>query len=116
MWGLLWFYDFILTLEKPNLYTGKYLMYYCVAAYFISFGFSVCSYFQNNNNFTSDTNLTCFVIDDNSAGYYIMLNVPILVYIVAYFYVLFSHGIDVIKMNKVYQSKIKIADSEQNLI
>jgi hypothetical protein len=45
MWGLIWLYDFILTLEKPNLYTGKYLMYYCVCAYFIAFGFSVCSYF-----------------------------------------------------------------------
>jgi hypothetical protein len=53
MWGILWLYDYILTLKKPNLYTGKYLMYYCICAYFVSFGFSICSYFQNNNNFTS---------------------------------------------------------------
>lgn len=53
MWGLLWLYDFVLTLRKPNLYTGKYLMYYCVAAYFTSFSFSIVAYFQDENNFTS---------------------------------------------------------------
>ena len=61
MWGLLWLYDFTLTLKNPSLYTGKYLMYYCVAAYFVSFGFSICSYFQNNNNFTSVNILEYFI-------------------------------------------------------
>lgn len=69
IWGIVWLYDFYVKIKQPKLYTGKYLMYYCCVAYFLALGISIVIYFQNTDNFTSGTNLTCFVVDDNSMGY-----------------------------------------------
>jgi len=66
MFGIIWLYDFAVTVERPTLYTGKFLMYYCVAAYFFAFTFSISSYFQDNNNFTS-VNILFYL--DGTLGY-----------------------------------------------
>ena len=38
----------------------------------------------------------CFVVDDNSLGYYLMFNIPILVYAVMFLEVFILHGLPVI--------------------
>ena len=38
----------------------------------------------------------CFVVDDNSLGYYLMFNIPILVYAIMFLLVFFMHGLPVI--------------------
>ncbi len=91
LWGILWLYDLTFMISKPSVYSGKYLMYYACVAYFTAFGFSIVLYFQDVDNFTSATNLLCFVVDDDSLGYYLMFNVPIVLYFIAFVYVYVKH-------------------------
>lgn len=44
--------------------------------------------------------MTCFVVDDDSLGYYIMLNFPIVVYVVVFIYVYFTYGRNLITSKK----------------
>ena len=43
--GVIWLWDFVVTLRNPLMLTGKYLLYQCVCAYFCAMGFSICLYF-----------------------------------------------------------------------
>lgn len=92
LWGILWLFDLKFMIGKPSVYSGKYLMYYACVAYFTAFGFSIVLYFQNVDNFTSASNLLCFVVDDDPIGYYLMFNLPILVYLAAALYIEFKFG------------------------
>ena len=44
-WACVWLYDFTIIHKTPTLFTGKYLLYYSLVVYFISFGFSIVVYF-----------------------------------------------------------------------
>ena len=91
VWGVLWLYDLQLMTSRPGLFTGKYLMYYACVAYFSSFGFSIVLYFQNVDNFTSAANLLCSVVDDDAMGYYLMFNIPIVIYGLLFLYTFFKY-------------------------
>lgn len=114
IWGMLWLYDVKVLVGKPGLFTGKYLMYYACAAYFTAFGFSIVLYFQDVDNFTSAANLLCFVVDDDSLGYYLMFNIPIVLYFLLFVYIFFAYEQGFMNAE---QPKPKVgADAEQNLL
>ena len=45
----------------------------------------------------------CFVEDDNQLGFYIMLNMPFVVYALAFFYTYLSYGI---KVKRITESSV----------
>eukprot|EP00347_Sterkiella_histriomuscorum_P012367 403368858 len=106
LWGLLWLYDFQILIKSPSIFTGKYLLYYSLAVYFTSFGFSIVVFFQDQGNFTSAANLMCFVIDDNSIGYYLLFNIPILLYVLFFFYTYCVFGRPINKRHHVAQKAV----------
>lgn len=120
LWGLLWLYDLKFMIGKPTLFTGKYLMYYSCVAYFTAFGFSIVLYFQDVDNFTSASNLLCFVVDDDPIGYYLMFNIPIVVYLAAAIYIHVKFGKDYMPPKQIEQvadqllAKPKLAPSLYN--
>ena len=42
---MIWLFDFTIIKKSPTLFTGKYLGYYSMVVYFVSFGFSIVFYF-----------------------------------------------------------------------
>ncbi|CDW83708.1 phosphatidylinositol-4-phosphate 5-kinase [Stylonychia lemnae] len=97
LWSIVWLYDFILLSKRPSLFSGKYLLYYSCVVYFTSFGFSIVVYFQDQENFTSPANLMCYVNDNNSTGYYLLFNVPIILYYLMFIYVFFMYGLPILR-------------------
>ena len=60
--GAIWCHDIATLFNRPGLYTGKYLTYYCVSSYFAAFGFSIVLYFASQDNFTSVIHIPKFKI------------------------------------------------------
>ncbi|CDW74551.1 phosphatidylinositol-4-phosphate 5-kinase [Stylonychia lemnae] len=87
-----------------------YYAFHFLAVYFTSFGFSIVVYFQDQGNFTSAANLMCFVVDDNSMGYYLLFNVPILLYVVMFFYTYCRFGRPIVKRQ---EAALKASNGDQ---
>lgn len=49
----------------------------------------------------------CFVIDDNSLGYYLLFNIPIIIYVILYFYTYCVFGRPIIKYHDVAKKAVQ---------